>query len=692
MCVCSRTAANDPSRSISALPQRVRGFIRRDRAQWGASLIRTEGMASMDVDDAEAYAGYAAGKGEMAAYDDAGFEGADDDGAQLGPISADDSWHVISSYFEENGLVKQQLDSYNEFVENSVQQIVEEMGDLVIVPQQQYNPTRFAAASDPAGQAAMEAEEKTATHVKFSQIYISNPTHSEKGGETSSLFPREARLRNLTYATPLYVDVVVEKVSMEDPDNPTVISTSGNEYEKSYIGEIPVMLKSHICRLCDHSEEELTMLGECAYDQGGYFIVNGTEKVLIAQERMANNHVYVFKKTHSTKFDYTAEIRSVVEHSSRVPSSMTVKMKSPPKEDRGKKMFENKSEEIVVQLPYIRSDVPLAVLFRAMGFEADEEILQRVVYDMADVEMCGMLEKSLDVGGEIRTQEQALLYIGRRGATVGVQSRAVIEYARDVLHKELLPHIGVGEAFVTKKAYFIGYMVHRMLLVKLGRRDEDDRDHYGNKRLDLAGPLMANLFRLLFRKFLREMRSTIQKSVDKGRQYNFTSLLKHHTITNGLRYALATGNWGMQGEQGVRTGVSQVLNRLTYASTLSHLRRLNSPIGREGKLAKPRQLHNSHWGMICPAETPEGQACGLVKNLALMTYVSVGCDPEPVAQILEEWTMLNLEEVSIAGWDDTTRHDTTRGEDFSLSLSLFHLLARVVCVLAHVQSGNAKAD
>ena len=151
------------------------------------------------------------------------------------------------------------------------------------------------------------------------------------------------------------------------------------------------------------------------------------------------------------------------------------------------------------------------------------------------------------------------------------------------------------------QAYFFGYVVHRLLLVALGRREEDDRDHYGNKRLDLGGPLLANLFRGLFRKLTRDVRVHVQRCVDRGKEINLTAAVNKDTVSRGLKYSLATGNWGVQGVGEMRPGVSQVLNRLTYASTLSHLRRINSPVGREGKLAKPRQLHNSQWGMICPA-------------------------------------------------------------------------------------------
>jgi len=219
----------------------------------------------------------------------------------------------------------------------------------------------------------------------------------------------------------------------------------------------------------------------------------------------------------------------------------------------------------------------------------------------------------------------------------------------------MLPHVGTDQYCETKKAFFFGYIIHRILSCALGRRRQDDRDHYANKRLDLAGPLLATLFRQLFKKLIRHLKQRLQRSVDNHRDFNLTKAIKFETITNGLRYSLATGNWSAQRGNVTKVGVSQVLNRLTFVSTLSHLRRLNTPIGRESKLAKPRQLHNTHWGMICPAETPEGQMCGLVKNLALMAYISVGSDHHPILEFLEEWSMENLEEISPSQIPDATK-------------------------------------
>jgi DNA-directed RNA polymerase II subunit RPB2 len=369
----------------------------------------------------------------------------------------------------------------------------------------------------------------------------------------------------------------------------------------------------------------LFRLGECPFDQGGYFVINGSEKVLIAQEKMAPNHVYVFKKKQPNRFAYTAEIRSQPEYTARAASTCVVKMANKSIGGRGL------GGTLRVTIPYIKQDIPIIIVFRALGFVADRDILEHIVYTFDDVDMMDLLRPSLEEAFVIQDREVALDYIGKRGSVMGLSKERRIEYARDILQKELLPHAGVTRDCETKKAFFLGYMVHRTLLCALGRRPQDDRDHYGNKRLDLAGPLLASLFRQLFRRLVKDVRSYCQKAVDSGKEdVSLLNAVRSKTITSGLKFSLATGNWGVQGSADMRAGVSQVLNRLTFASTLSHLRRLNSPIGRDGKLAKPRQLHNSHWGMVCPAETPEGAAVGLVKNLSLMSFITVGQSPANV--------------------------------------------------------------
>uniref|UniRef100_A0A5S6QXK6 DNA-directed RNA polymerase subunit beta n=2 Tax=Trichuris muris TaxID=70415 RepID=A0A5S6QXK6_TRIMR len=546
----------------------------------------------------------------------------DDDMEITGDLWQEACWIIISAYFDEKGLVRQQLDSFDEFIQMSVQRIVEDSPPVELQTESQHYTG--------------EIEIPTKFSLKFEQIYLSKPTHWEKDGAPAPMMPNEARLRNLTYSAPLYVDIT-KTVSREGEESRT------SKYEKVFIGKIPIMLRSTYCLLNGLNDRDLTDLNECPMDPGGYFIINGSEKVLIAQEKMATNTVYVFS-VKDGKYAYKAECRSCLEHSSRPTSTVWVNMFARGGGGAKKSVM---GQRIIAILPYIKQEIPIMIVFRALGFVADRDILDHIIYDFDDPEMMEMVKPSLDEAFVIQEQNVALNFIGARGARPGVTKEKRIKYAKEILQKEMLPHVGISDFCETKKAFYLGYMVHRLLLAALGRRELDDRDHYGNKRLDLAGPLLSLLFRGLFRNLLKEVRIMAQKYINKSGDFNLELCVRTSIITKGLQYSLATGNWGDQKKaHQSRAGVSQVLNRLTYAASLSHLRRLNSPIGREGKLAKPRQLHNTLWGMICPAETPEGQAVGLVKNLALMAYISVGSQPAPILEFLEEWSMENLEEVA----------------------------------------------
>ncbi|EMP29506.1 DNA-directed RNA polymerase II subunit RPB2 [Chelonia mydas] len=328
------------------------------------------------------------------------------------------------------------------------------------------------------------------------------------------------------------------------------------------------------------------------------------EPVLIAQEKMATNTVYVFAKKDS-KYAYTGECRSCLENSSRPTSTIWVSMLARGGQGAKKSAI---GQRIVATLPYIKQEVPIIIVFRALGFVSDRDILEHIIYDFEDPEMMEMVKPSLDEAFVIQEQNVALNFIGSRGAKPGVTKEKRIKYAKEVLQKEMLPHVGVSDFCETKKAYFLGYMVHRLLLAALGRRELDDRDHYGNKRLDLAGPLLAFLFRGMFKNLLKEVRIYAQKFIDRGKDFNLELAIKTRIISDGLKYSLATGNWGDQKKaHQARAGVSQ------------------------------------------------GHAVGLVKNLALMAYISVGSQPSPILEFLEEWSMENLEEISPAAIADATK-------------------------------------
>ncbi|ODV89378.1 hypothetical protein CANCADRAFT_32658 [Tortispora caseinolytica NRRL Y-17796] len=553
------------------------------------------------------------------------------DGYDDTEITSEDCWTVISAFFDEKGLVSQQLDSFDEFIETTIQELVSEDPTLTL--------------DKPAQHLTPEDDWNKRYEITFGKIYLSRPTMTEADGSTHPMFPQEARLRNLTYSSPLYADMKKRSLKCRDSDTAAgsepdwkVDEDEPEEPEtKVFIGKVPIMLRSKFCMLRNLQEHEFYNLDECPYDQGGYFIINGSEKVLIAQERSAANIVQVFKKPANSPVSYVAEIRSAVEKGTRLISSMQIKLMA--KGERGM------GQPIRATLPYIRNDIPIVVVFRALGVVPDGDILEHICYDQNDYQMLDMLKPCIEEAFVIQDREVALDYIGRRGSALGINRDKRMRYARDIMQKELLPHITQEEGYETRKAFFLGYMIHRMLLCALGRAEVDDRDHFGKKRLDLAGPLLANLFRMLFKKLTRDVYRYMQKCVETNKDFNLMLAVKSTTITNGLKYSLATGNWGDQKKaMSSRAGVSQVLNRYTFSSTLSHLRRTNTPIGRDGKLAKPRQLHNTHWGLICPAETPEGQACGLVKNLSLMSCISVGSPSQPIVLFLEEWGMEPLED------------------------------------------------
>ncbi|GAA5941678.1 DNA-directed RNA polymerase II core subunit RPB2 [Sporobolomyces koalae] len=579
----------------------------------------------------EAPYGAAAGAG-AAAPEDEFYEDEMDENV----ITQEDCWAVIASYFATKTLVSQQIDSFNEFVNSTMQELVDEGGALILDQNMQH--------SGKAGDVTKRYE------LNFGQIYLSKPTMTEADGTVAPMFPNEARLRNLTYSAPLYIDmkkrVLVQDSEEPDPETGELswveekgVDEDSGEEEKIYIGKVPIMLQSQFCILDNLSEKDMFELNECPYDKGGYFVINGSEKVLIAQERMATNRVYVFAKSQPSPVSYLAEIRSAVEKGGKTISSMQIKMMRRTERQSG--------QTIKSTIPYIRADIPIVVVFRALDIIPDRDILDHICYDKNDSELFEMMKPCLEDAFPIQNRDVALDFIGRRGTVTALSRDRRINYASEILQKEMLPHVSMAQGQNTKKAFFFGYMVHRLLLAALGRRELDDRDHFGAKRLDLAGPLLAALFRMLFRKLTKDVYRHLQKCVETQKPFNINSAVKSTTITNGLKYSLATGNWGDQKKaMSAKAGVSQVLNRYTFASTLSHLRRCNTPIGRDGKIAKPRQLHNTHWGMVCPAETPEGQACGLVKNLALMAYISVGGPSAPIVEFLEEWGLENLEEYS----------------------------------------------
>ncbi|XP_074364793.1 DNA-directed RNA polymerase II subunit RPB2-like [Apium graveolens] len=504
-------------------------------------------------------------------------------------VSQEDVREVIHTYFNEHSFVKQQMDSCNNFYDENMQKTIDDLSTIVI----------------------KSSDDQIIYKIFFGQISLDKPEVTEPAGDTSLLYPRDARVRNLSYSGALSCDITITSGTDE------VIS----KHEKFYIGKVPIMVKSKFCNLIGLRREELCRLGEDPDDIGGYFIVNGIERVLIGQERMRNNHVFV-SKTNPDRNEYIAELRSSAACQSRPPSIVKVHM-MPVRGDPSKMC-------IRATLPYIRSEIPIAIIFRGLGVHSEGEIMGCIGIDRYDAAMANLIRPSLDEARILRGgQQEALDYIGRRGKD-GVKKKSLrIKFAEDTLGN-MLPHTKDVKNPDVSVACNFGYIIYRLLQCALLRRREDDKNHYINKRIDLSGPLLNDLFRKLFIGLKQDTRAYAKKIVVKrGKELKPDLAITAKIITEGFRHALASGNW-----DDTTVGVSQVLHRLTYVATFSHLRRLNSTFGYLGSQTKPRQLHNSQWGRICPAETPEGQACGLVKNMALMAHVTVGSFENQISKLL----------------------------------------------------------
>ena len=532
-------------------------------------------------------------------------------------INEEDSWKVISAYFSQHGLVSQQIGSFNQFVGNNIKEIVDENKVLKIEMDISYKRNA----------------EPITYELNFGDVKIAaNPQILESNEKINKqLFPNEARVRNLDYLSDLSVEAFLKEKKGEDSDERIL-----GKKQTYPIGKIPIMIRSKYCSLNDKTDIQRIELRECEFDQGGYFIIGGGEKVIVAQERMATNFVYVFNKKEQSGFSWQAEVRSSLDGSNRPPVQFAVKIAK-----KNTHMQNDLGGLITARIPYIKSDVDIVILFRALGLESDKDIIDYIVFDESDNSFKELLRPSIELfSSDYKDKDECLEYLGNRATKGTADSREKrIKRAEEILRKDMLSHVSIERGAESKKAFFIGYMIYRLGNCALGRAFGDDRDHYGKKRLDMSGVLLTGIFRQYFRNFLKSVESNIKDKLknDKTGRINLEDVFDTNIITNGMKYALATGNWG-KNRVGVvlKTGVAQVLQRLTFMSSLSHLRRLNTPLEKTGKITKPRQLHNTHWGMLCPAETPEGQACGLVKNLSLMAFVSVGTPSKLIQKDLDE--------------------------------------------------------
>jgi len=512
---------------------------------------------------------------------------------------------VIWALYAKYGPVRHQIESFEKFMDVLIKQIVLSEPAIVVDSFETFPPTRHV--------------------VEFKHISIGEPTFKESNGQTRKVYPYECRQRRLTYNSSVLADIeykIYDISDLNDDVAPKIMKTQ--MYREVLLCQIPIMVKSKYC----NTTKTASLANECPLDTGGYFIINGSEKIIISQERARNNFPYVFPVKQPNKYEYVCEVRSL--HEKKVRSTSTLyayitKSGSTP--------------EIFIEVPFVENfQIPLVAVFKILDITDKKDMISIMMRENDDLELAALMETIIeqDLLYTTRTTEELFEWIGKEGTNEPTREKRV-KAIDHIFANEFLPHLGLDRSELTmkKKIIFFGKMLNKLCRCYLKRINTDDRDDYAYKRVEANGILLASLFRPFFRTVTKSMNMVIRKNVDQGKPFNINDAINHKRITSGFKYALSTGNWGVQKGGSTYKGVAQVHSRMTHTASLSNLRRINVHINKEGKMPKPRQLHRSTYGFLCCVETPEGQGVGLLKNLAVLAHIRVGSDPQIIIDLLE---------------------------------------------------------
>ena len=472
------------------------------------------------------------------------------------------SWELIDSYLRSKNIAQMELDSFNQFVDIKLDDIVEENKEII-----------------------PKIEE---VKIELSNIEIDKPKIIEADGSPRDNFmPMEARLRNRTYAGPIYLTMRLFRRDVEQ------------DARRTFIGDLPVMVKSKSCWLDGMNQQELVDTGEDPKDFGGYFIVNGSEKALMTQEVLSSDRVLISEGDKGTN----AEVIST-----RGAFKGRVRVTRSPE------------GLLYATFPTSPRKLLLFTLFKALGLKTKKEVFEAFP-DEKEVQNDLILNWE---ECEIKNTEDALDKIGKY-----VAPGQVIDYrlrrAGEVIDGFLLPHIGQGEPGRLAKAYYLSMMATKAIERSYGLRGKDDKDHYTNKRLELSGKLMEHLFRYSFKYFVKDLRFQVDRTVTRRRKLNISTIVRPGAVSERIRFAMSTGNW-----IGRSTGVAKFMDRVNYLAPVTDLRKVKSQLAKTRELYEARDVHGTHWGRLDPIETPDGPQCGLVKNLCFMAEVTTESNEEPI--------------------------------------------------------------
>jgi len=481
---------------------------------------------------------------------------------------------LISKYYEEHGFVDSMIESFNNFIDKELQNIIEQnkLIEPTIIP---HNVEDFK--------------------IRFDKIWVTKPEITEADGSNRPIYPVEARLRKISYAAPIYIEVSAH------------INGVQRETFTTQIGTVPIMLKSKTCHLHNLSREERIAKGEDPTDPGGYFIINGTEKVLISVEDLAPNRLMIEKETLG-------------------PSTFTARLFS----EGGSYKIPHSLERLKDGIYYISftrvKKVPVIAVIKALGLVKDEEIMRHISKDRHFDSLIVNLFEFVD----IKTQEDALDFLAKKtGITQAREQR--VERMQEILDKYLLPHIGMTDKERADKAKNLCKYLKKFALACNGEIELDDKDHYSNKRLKMSGDLLSDLFAVNFKVLINDMLYNFQRIVKRGKFPTLKVLIREKLLTQRIYSSMATGAWS-----GGRKGISQRMQRLNFNETMSSLQRIVSPLSASQENFAARELHPTHWGRICAMESPEGTNIGLRKNMSLLAKVSADSSEEQLLKTLKQ--------------------------------------------------------
>ena len=542
------------------------------------------------------------------------------------------AWKVIDSFFEDNPniLVKHHLASYNDFMKNVIKRIFKEKNPIVLQKEQNPEDNTFRLRCE------LYIGGKSGDKLYFGKPVIYDDENNGIEKRSHFMYPNEARLRNMTYATTIHYDVDVEFI-MRGADGSILRSTT--ILNKIFLGRFPIMLQSELCILNGMNPSVRFNMGECRNDYGGYFIIDGKEKFIISQEKFADNMLYIREYDDKDElYSHSADIRTVSEDASKPERTMSVRIVAPG--------ARYSNGQIVVLIPNVRKPMPLFIVMRALGILSDKDIIEYCLLDLEKNEnMIDLFIPSIHDANKIFTQEIALKFIST------FTKSKTISHVHDILMNYFLPQI--GELNYINKAYYLGYIVHKLLCVYTKIDKPTDRDNFKFKRVDSPGRLLYDLFKEYYslqqasirlaidrEYYTNTMRYNTNESFPTLITLNEMEIFKDRVVESGMKRAIK-GDWGSE-DYTKKIGVVQDVNRLSYNSFISGLRKINLPMDSSSKSIKPRLLHGSQWGIIDPVDTPDGANCGLHKSMTLMCHITTGFSCQPIIKWLRDTIGIKL--------------------------------------------------